>query len=117
MQSFLDYMEKHGRVPRRLAFSLASLMAFYTGSITGERELTGHRGSESYKVVDDADVLEFFAANSGKEPKEFAHAVLANTDFWGQDLSALAGVEETIVSYLTDIRELGMRGTMEKVFA
>lgn len=117
MPSFLGYIEKEGKVPAHLAFSLAALMAFYTGTEIRDKALIGHRDGQEYNIMDDAAVLEFFAANSGKEPKEFVHAVLANTDFWGQDLSALAGVEETIVSYLADIRELGMRKTMEKVFA
>ncbi len=117
MPSFLGYIEKEGKGPPHLTFSLAALMAFYTGTEIRDKALIGHRDGQEYNIMDDAAVLEFFAANSGKEPKEFAHAVLANTDFWGQDLSALAGVEETIVSYLTDIRDLGMRGTMEKVFA
>jgi len=32
-------------------------------------------------------------------------------------LSAIAGVEEAVVAYLSDIRELGMRATLEKTFA
>ncbi len=117
MPSFLGYIEKEGKVPAHLTFSLAALMAFYTGTEIRDKALIGHRDGQEYNIMDDAAVLEFFAANSSKEPKEFVHAVLANTDFWGQDLSALAGVEETIVSYLTDIREMGMRKTMEKVFS
>lgn len=116
MPSFLGYIEKEGKVPTHLAFSLAALMAFYTGTEIRDKALIGHRDGQEYNIMDDAAVLEFFAANSNKEPAEFAHAVLANEDFWGQDLSALAGVEETIVSYLTDIRAIGMRKTMEKVF-
>lgn len=117
MPSFLGYIEKEGKVPAHLTFSLAALMAFYTGTEIRDKALIGHRDGQEYNIMDDAAVLEFFAANSSKEPKEFVHAVLANTDFWGQDLSALAGVEETIVSYLADIREMGMRKTMEKVFS
>ena len=116
MPSFLGYIEKEGKVPEHLAFSLAALMAFYTGTEIRDKALIGHRDGQEYNVMDDAAVLEFFAANSSKEPAEFVHAVLSNEDFWGQDLSALAGVEELIVSYLTDIRAIGMRKTMEKVF-
>ncbi len=116
MPSFLGYIEKEGKVPAHLAFSLAALMAFYTGTEIRDKALIGHRDGQEYNIMDDAAVLEFFAANSSKEPAEFAHAVLSNEDFWGQDLSALAGVEELIVSYLTDIRANGMRKTMEKVF-
>lgn len=116
MPSFLGYIEKEGKLPAHLTFSLAALMAFYTGTEIRDKALIGHRDGQEYNIMDDAAVLAFFAANSSKEPKEYVHAVLANTDFWGQDLSALAGVEEAIVSYLTDIRAVGMRRTMEKVF-
>lgn len=116
MPSFLGYIEKEGKLPAHLTFSLAALMAFYTGTEIRDKALIGHHDGQEYNIMDDAAVLEFFAANSSKEPKEYVHAVLANTDFWGQDLSALAGVEEAIVSYLTDIRAVGMRRTMEKVF-
>lgn len=69
--------------------------------------MIGHRGEQEYNILDDAAVLEFFAANSSKEPREFAHAVLSNEDFWGQDLSSLAGVEDAVASYLTEIRASG----------
>lgn len=116
MPSFLGYIEKEGKLPTHLTFSLAALMAFYTGTEIRDKALIGHRDGQEYNIMDDAAVLAFFAENSSKEPKEYVHAVLANTDFWGQDLSALAGAEEAIVSYLTDIRAVGMRKTMEKVF-
>ncbi len=117
LPSFLGYMEKEGKVPAHLAFSLASLMAFYTGYEIREKALIGHRGNDEYQIMDDADVLEFFAANSGKETAEYVHAVLSNTGFWGQDLSTLEGVEGEITSLLADIRVLGMRGAMEKAFS
>ena len=117
LPSFLGYMEKEGKVPAHLAFSLASLMAFYTGYEIREKALIGHRGNDEYQIMDDADVLEFFAANSGKETAEYVHAVLSNTGFWGQDLSTLEGVEGESTSLLADIRVLGMRGAMEKAFS
>ncbi len=117
MPSFLGYIEKEGKLPEHLTFSLAALMAFYTGTEIRDKALIGHRDGKEYNILDDAAVLEFFAANSSKEPKEFAHAVLSNEDFWGQDLSKIEGVEEAVTSYLTEIRTLGMRKAMEKIFA
>ena len=61
--------------------------------------------------------LELFAANSSKDAAEFAHAVLSNVDFWGQDLSAIAGLDEAVSTYLNDIRTMGMRAALEKTFA
>jgi tagaturonate reductase len=115
MPSFLDYIKNEGKLPKHLTFSIAALMAFYTGSEIRDKALIGHRGEEEYQILDDAAVLEFFAANSGKSAPEFAHAVLSNEDFWGQDLSKLDGVEDAVAGYLADIRELGMRKAMEKL--
>ncbi|MDE7312733.1 MAG: tagaturonate reductase [Eubacterium sp.] len=117
MPSFLGYIEKEGKLPKHLTFSLAALFAFYTGTEIRDKALIGHRGDEEYQILDDAAVLEFFAQNSTKSNAEYVHAALANEDFWGQDLSALDGVEEAVASYLKDIRVLGMRKAMETHFA
>lgn len=117
MPSFLSYIEKEGRLPKHLTFSLAALLAFYTGSEIRDAALIGHRGDEEYRIMDDAAVLEFFAENSAKDAGEYAGLALANEDFWGQDLTALTGVREAVASYVSDIRALGMRGAMEKIFA
>jgi tagaturonate reductase len=117
MPSFLGYIENEGKLPAHLTFSLAALMAFYTGTEIRDKALIGHRDGAEYNILDDAAVLEFFAANSSKETGEFAHATLSNLDFWGQDLSAIAGVEEAVTTYLSDIRALGMRAALEKTFA
>ena len=117
MPSFLEYIEKEGKLPTHLTFSIAALMAFYTGTEIRDKALIGHRDGAEYQILDDAAVLEFFAANSGKEAAEYAHAVLSNEAFWGQDLSALAGVEDAVASYTEEIRTLGMRKAMEKIFA
>lgn len=116
MPSFLGYLEKEGKLPVHLTFSLAALMAFYTGSEIRDNALIGHRNGEEYRILDDEAVLEFFRENSGKEAADYAHAVLSNADFWGQDLSVLPGVLTAVTSYLADIRALGMRGAMEKIF-
>ena len=92
-------------------------MAFYTGTEIRDKALIGHRGEEEYQILDDMSVLEFFASNSSKDPSEFTKAVLSNEDFWGQDLSKIDGLSECICEYITSIREIGMRKTMEKYFA
>ncbi len=115
MPSFLEYIEKTGKLPVHLTFSLAALMAFYTGAEIRDKALIGHRGEEEYNILDDEAVLSFFASNSDKQTDEYVHNTLANTDFWGQNLSRIAGVEDAVTAYLTDIRSLGMRQTMEKL--
>lgn len=117
MPSFLDYVKNEHKLPSHLTFSIAALMAFYTGSEIRDKALIGHRNGEEYNIMDDAAVLEFFAANSGKEPADYTKAVLSNEDFWGQDLSAIEGLTDAITEYITVIRADGMRKAMEKFFS
>lgn len=117
MPSFLGYLEKTGTLPKHLTFSLAALMAFYQGTEIRDKALIGHRNGEEYNIMDDAAVLEFFAANSTKPSNEFAHGFLSNTDFFGQDLTQIAGLEDTVAAYLDEIAGKGMRKTMEDHFA
>lgn len=115
MPSFHGYIEKEGKLPVHLTFSLAALLAFYTGSEIRDKALIGHRDGAEYQILDDMAVLQFFAENSGKEAKEYAKAVLSNEDFWGQDLTALPGVLDAVAGYLQTIRTSGMRKAVASI--
>lgn len=116
MPSLLGYVERKGELPKHLTFSIAALMAFYTGTEIREKALIGHRDGQEYNILDDKAVLEFFAANSSKDSKEFTKAYLSNVEFHGQDLTEVEGLESAVASYLEDIRTLGMRKAIEKNF-
>lgn len=116
MPSLLGYVERKGELPAHLTFSIAALMAFYTGTEIREKALIGHRDGQEYNIMDDKAVLEFFAANSSKDAKEFVELYLSNEAFHGQDLTKVAGLSEAVTAYLTDIRTLGMRKAIEKNF-
>lgn len=117
MPSFLEFWEKEQKLPLHLTFSIAALMAFYTGSEIKDSALIGSRDGEEYRILDDMAVLQFFAQNSQKDAVEYTHNVLSNKEFWGQDLSVIPNLEQTVASFVSDIRTSGMRKTMEKVFA
>lgn len=114
LPSFLGYVEKYGKLPVHLTFSIAALMAFYTGSELRDKALIGHRNGQEYNVMDDAAVLEFFAANSSKATKEFVTAYLSNEDFHGQDLTKIEGLVDAVAGYLDDIKANGMRAALCK---
>ncbi|MBQ1488383.1 MAG: tagaturonate reductase [Lachnospiraceae bacterium] len=114
LPSFLGYIEQKKTLPAHLTFSLSALMAFYTGSEIREGALIGHRGEEEYRIMDDAAVLEFFAANSSKDAKDFTEAFLAREDFFGQNLNEIEGLTDEVSEYLDNIRKLGMREAIRK---
>ena len=114
MPSFLEYIEKTGKLPARLTFSLAALMAFYTGNEIKDNALIGRRGEQEYNVMDDMAVLEFFRENSGKPSAEFSKAFLGRADFFGQDLNEITGLTDAIAAHLDDIKTNGMRAALCK---
>ena len=117
LPSLTGYIEKTGKIPSHLAFSLAALMYFYSGSEIKDSALMGNRNGEEYKILDDAGALEFFAEHSGMDSLEFTKAYLSNSSFFGRDLTEYTGLVETVAGYLEDIRSLGMREAIRKVNA
>ncbi|MCR5311488.1 MAG: tagaturonate reductase [Lachnospiraceae bacterium] len=116
MPSFLEYIKINGENPKHLTFSLAALMAFYTGKEIKDSALIGMRNGEEYRIMDDAAVLEFFKNNSWKASGEYAKLVLSNESFWGQDLTKEGDTLKLVTDYLEDIRTLGMREAIRKNF-
>lgn len=106
LPSLLDFLKMTGQLPQILPFGLASLIAFYRGTMQ-EGKYIGIRGNESYEIRDDADVLEFFAA-AWINADTVAAEVLANETFWGQDLTQIKGLCSLVEKYLKDIVEHGM---------
>lgn len=115
MPSFLGYVEQTGKLPPHLTFSLAALMAFYSGTQIRGKALIGHRNGQEYEILDDMAVLEFFRDNSGKATEDFVSAFLGREDFFGQDLNRVPGLAEALVSYLDEIKKEGMRAALCKV--
>jgi len=115
LPSFLGYVEKFGKLPKYLTFSIAALMSFYTSEKAGEMSLVGNRDGEEYTIRDDKDVLDFFKENSSKSPKEFTQAFLSTEKFFGQDLTKVSGLVDAVTSYITDIRAKGMRAVVEEL--
>lgn len=112
LPSFLGYVERYGRLPVHLTFSIAALMAFYTGSEIRDKALIGHRNGQEYNIMDDMAVLEFFRDYSGRDTKTFVDAYLSNENFHGQDLTKVEGLSDAVASYLDDIKENGMRAAL-----
>ncbi len=113
MPSLLGYVEKFGKLPVHMTFSIAALIDFYKGSEIVEGALKGDRNGQPYDIKDDAAVLEFFAANSDKDAAELVKAYLGREDFHGQDLNQVPGLTDAVTAYLSDIRANGMRAAIK----
>lgn len=116
LPSLSGYVKIKGALPKHLTFSLAALLAFYQGKEIREQALIGDRGGEEYQIIDDQAVLAFFAENSNKPSGELTRMFLQKKEFFGEDLTRIEGLSETVSGYLDEIEENGMRKTMEKHF-
>nr|WP_228065961.1 tagaturonate reductase [Superficieibacter sp. 1612_C1] len=94
-----------GKLPARLTFALAALIAFYRGE----------RNGETYPVQDDAHWLESYQQLWAKHrdqqitTSELVTTVLSVSEHWEQDLTQVPGLVEQVTADLDAILSKGMR--------
>lgn len=113
LPSVTEYIKRKEKLPNRLLFSLASLITFYGGK----------RGEEAIALKDDQSVLDFFSAkwaavnNSELTIEELVNAVLSNSEFWGEDLTAYNGLASQVTSYVNEISVAGINKVLNEFVA
>jgi tagaturonate reductase len=113
LPSIKDTFRRTGKLPDSLCFSMAALMAFYSGDMGENGKFTAKRGKDTYEIMDDDYVIRFFANNHSLPPGEFAEAFLKREDLWDEDLTILMpGVADMVGNYLQSIRKNGIRATI-----
>lgn len=122
LPSITQTIAKTGSVPKLLSFSLAALIAFYNGKEIktdekGKQYLESKRDEGVYGNYDVPSVLEFFAKLNSEtsDAKTIAKRVLSNADFWKEDLTKYAGLEESVAKNLADIQSKGMKAALADI--
>lgn len=116
MPSLLIYVQQNGRLPERLTFSLASLMALYHGGKLVDGKLECLRDGQPYQLQDDAEVLEFFATTSDLPVQEQVARFVDNERFFGPELKQVPSLKESVAESLSAILSRGMRAVMAEKF-
>ena len=116
MPSLLGYVEKTGALPAHLTFSLASLMALYHGGKLEDGKLVCQRGCQPYTLQDDAEVVRFFAEGNDRPAKDLVHDFLSRESFFGQNLTQVPGLEQSVLRSYEAILSKGMRAVMSETF-
>lgn len=97
-----------GKLPARLTFSLAALIAFYQGE----------RNGESYPLQDDEHWLvryqQLWTKLNDKQitEQQLVQDVLSDSDHWEQDLTQVPGLVEQVTEDLKLIQTQGMRAAL-----
>lgn len=106
LPSLLEYVNRKGELPRRTVFALAALIRFYKGET-----LDG----AAIPLNDNADRIEFFQELWAKHKQnlpELAQKVLANVEFWGQDLNQIPGLCDLLTKNLQQLEMENMKSTL-----
>lgn len=114
MPSLKGYIANTGRLPECITASFAFYIAFYRGTELTEEGLTAARpAGNEYTVKDDRPILQFYYDHRNDDVKTLVHAVCVNEEFWGEDLSAVAGFEDAVAGYVAAIEEKGAYEVMK----
>ena len=123
LPSIEQYVAGQGRVPTRLAFGLAALIAFYRGTEIKDAALIGRRDGQQYRIKDDLPILEAFAKlwqhfdGSAAGIAELVDAVLCKQEWWGKDLRTIPGLALAVTRDLGSILDKGPKAALEQVAA
>lgn len=110
MPSFLEYIEKQGKLPVCLTMSLAAYIAFYSNDVqelTDQGLVCKRPKGNTYTCSDDRWALEFYWAHKDDSAVDLVHAVLTNEQMWDQDLTKIDGLEAAVLADLNKIRAEG----------
>jgi tagaturonate reductase len=102
--SIKAYEQLYGKLPQRLCFAFASMIIFYSGKF----------GKDLIPLSDTQAVKDYFSNLYEETPliaensKAITQQILANDDFWEEDLNAVGGLTECISNHIFTILTSGM---------
>jgi tagaturonate reductase len=111
LPSLLEYMKRYGRVPERLSFSFAALIAFYKGK----------RGNNPIPLNDSPENLSLFktlwASHDGSRDsiQRMVREVLGKKEIWKDDLNEKKGLSGAVSDYLYQIETRGMEAALNQL--
>ena len=111
LPSLLEYINRKGEFPKKLVFSLATLIQLYKGK----------RGEEDIKLADDADILDLYktawGSCDGTEEglRNVAATILAYKKIWKVNLNEVQGLTDAVANDLIKIENLGIKEALKEV--
>ena len=118
LPSLLEYVEKFGKLPQALCMGFAAYIAFYSTCLQrreADALVAKRPAGNEYRIQDDGWALDFYWGHKDADDKTLVHDVLANKEMWNQDLTKVAGLEETVYKDLELIRKDGAEAAFKSV--
>jgi tagaturonate reductase len=118
LPTVLRFMETKRAVPPSLSLALAALISFYQGKRDSARTSFGSRLGVPYPIVDEPEVLDFFAQRDElyvNDAERLCRETLSRTAFWGLDLTRLEGFLPAVIQQFEMLESHGVRQAMRQV--
>ncbi|MCD8501877.1 MAG: tagaturonate reductase [Bacillaceae bacterium] len=119
--SLLDSVEQKQELPQAITFALAGLLAFNRPVRAEGSDLVGKRGEEEYAIRDNPEAIQALQVawsnydGTTASVTTLVEEVLGNEEVWGQNLNEVTSLTATVAAYLSEILEIGMRASVEKL--
>ncbi|MGB9976024.1 tagaturonate reductase [Thermovenabulum sp.] len=121
LPSIIEYYRRFGKLPEKLTFSMAALIAVYKDGRVEGTSMVARREKGEFIMKDDLPVLQFLENTwkkfngSLESAIEVAREVLGNIDLWEEDLNNIPGFTEKVGNYLYQISAEGIRETVHRL--
>ena len=103
------YLERKGELPKGLVLGLAGIITYYKGGFRGDVEIVPN---------DDAAIVGLLKNLwATGDVRKVAEGVLAAEFIWGEDLNAVPGLTDLLISNLDLVQKEGMRAAVKSVIA
>lgn len=118
LPSLVAFVERQSKIPPRLAFSLAALIALYRVRVNEKGVGIGQRAGQSYEIADAREALELFenawrTYDAHEDAWQLCQTVLGARQVWDADLNGTPGLTDTVVIALESILHRGMSSALE----
>lgn len=113
LPTLLNYYKSNNKLPQKLVFSLAAMIAYFKGEF----------GGKAYQVQDDQWILDFYkeawSACDGRPISiyELVEKVLKLEKVWKQDLNNVPNLTISVSHYLFLIEQVGMKKAVKAVLS
>lgn len=106
LPSLLSYHARFHKLPKHIVYAFADLIRFYKGEWQGT----------PIPLNDDAAIVTWFQEQwrSAPDARTLVERVLANQDFWQQDLSQIDGLLDLLTTYLDTLEKDGIQSAFEQ---
>lgn len=109
----LNYYKLYHKVPSHIAFGFAAFLRFMRSDKQEGNQYFGNYNGHTYAITDDEAA--YFHNAAKQNGADYVNLVMANSRFWGADLFALSGFNETVKDSYNNILKYGMAGALARL--